>query len=338
MTKNNEASSHFPLPLQVDHYTLRIIQKEDTATIHGLINDWNVVRMLSQIPFPYSKTNLDQWVEAITKQMEEGIAYHFSIIDESTEQKNIIGCIGVRLDPTNQCAKIGYWIGQKYWGKNIATKVLQRLSSWTLANLNINYIHATAADDNLASIAVLKKCGYQPFGQGKEKFVSRAVEQPVSYFLLQREDIGSKKTPPSPSPRTPVQKNILLVVAAALIDVEGRLLLARRPEGKSMAGMWEFPGGKVEVGETPEAALIRELKEEINVDVAQSCLAPFTFASYEYPQFHLLMPLYVCHRWKGYPEAQEKQQLAWVSSEELDNYLVMEADKPFIPLLKDLLF
>lgn len=330
---------HLSIPtLQVDSYILRLIQKEDATSIHKHINDWNVARMLSNVPFPYSSDLLNQWIESIIEQMQAGQAYHFSIIDTSIETQPIIGCIGLTLDTTQQNAKIGYWIGQPYWGHNIATKVVQRLSNWALANLNINYLHATAADDNLASIAVLKKCNFQPFGQGKEKFLARATEQPVSYFLLQREDICPSQKNSNQTILTSKEKKILLVVAAALIDIEGRLLLARRPEGKSMAGMWEFPGGKVENGETPEAALIRELKEEINVDITKSCLAPFTFASHEYPDFHLLMPLYVCHRWQNDPAPQENQQLAWVTSEELENYLVMEADKPFIPLLKDLLF
>ncbi|MDI2112311.1 bifunctional GNAT family N-acetyltransferase/(deoxy)nucleoside triphosphate pyrophosphohydrolase [Commensalibacter nepenthis] len=323
-------------PLHIDHYTLRIIQAEDIHSIHSLINDWNVVRMLSQVPFPYPKPLLEQWIDLVSKETETGKSYHFTMID-NTNQK-IVGCIGLRVDGKDQIGKIGYWIGHKYWGQQIASKALQRVSTWALANLNINYIRATAADDNLASIAVLKKCGYQPFGQGKEKFLARATEQPVSYFLLQREDICPSQTAASITLSSSTPKKILLVVAAALIDTEGRLLLARRPEGKSMAGMWEFPGGKVEPGETPEAALVRELKEEINVDVSQSCLAPFTFASFEYTDFHLLMPLYVCHKWNNVPEPQENQQLAWVSAEELDHYLVMEADKPFIPLLKDLLF
>lgn len=325
------------LPLKIDHYTLRLIQTEDLNALHPLINDWNVVRMLSQVPFPYPKPLLEKWIDSVIQEINTGASYHFSIIDDTNQQ--IVGCIGLRVDCKDQLGKIGYWIAHKYWGNKIASKALQRISTWALANLNINYIRATAADDNSASISVLKKCGYQSFGQGKEKFLARAAEQPVSYFLLQREDICPGKSPSSLNPSSPsTPKKILLVVAGALIDIDGRLLLARRPEGKSMAGMWEFPGGKIEPGETPEAALVRELKEEINVDVSQSCLAPFTFASYEYTDFHLLMPLYVCHKWKNLPEPKENQQLAWVTADELDNYLVMEADKPFIPLLKDLLF
>ena len=139
---------------------------------------------------------------------------------------------------------------------------------------------------------------------------------------------------------TPGMKNpvpTLLVVAVALIDADGRVLLAQRPEGKAMAGLWEFPGGKVRDGESPEAALIRELREELGIDTHESCLAPLTFASHRYDVFHLLMPLYVCRRWKGIVRALEGQQLAWVRAAKLDDYPMPPADKPLIPVLKDLL-
>ena len=130
---------------------------------------------------------------------------------------------------------------------------------------------------------------------------------------------------------------LVLVVAAALVDADGRVLLARRPPGKSMAGLWEFPGGKVNAGEGPEAALIRELAEEIGIDVTASCLAPLTFASYSYPEFHLLMPLYVCRKWSGIPGAREGQQLAWVRPVRLGDYPMPPADRPLVAMLRDLL-
>jgi len=130
---------------------------------------------------------------------------------------------------------------------------------------------------------------------------------------------------------------VVLVVAVALVDADGRVLLAQRPEGKSMAGLWEFPGGKVNDGETPEAALIRELKEELGIDVTESCLAPFTFASHRYERFHLLMPLYVCRRWQGMVTPHEGQQLAWVRPPRLGDYPMPPADKPLVAMLQDLL-
>jgi len=130
---------------------------------------------------------------------------------------------------------------------------------------------------------------------------------------------------------------IVLVAAVALIDPDGRVLLAQRPEGKHLAGLWEFPGGKVHPGETPEAALIRELDEELGIDVVASCLAPFTFASHAYPEFHLLMPLYVCRKWSSIPTAREGQQLKWVRPAQLADYPMPPADKPLVAMLRDLL-
>ncbi len=127
----------------------------------------------------------------------------------------------------------------------------------------------------------------------------------------------------------------VLVSAVALIDADGRVLLAQRPEGKSMAGLWEFPGGKVEPGETPEAALIRELHEELGIDTWESCLAPLTFASHSYAEFHLLMPLFVCRKWDGIPEAREGQALAWAAPNKLRDYPMPAADLPLIPILRD---
>jgi 8-oxo-dGTP diphosphatase len=130
---------------------------------------------------------------------------------------------------------------------------------------------------------------------------------------------------------------IILVSACALVDVEGRVLLAQRPEGKSMAGLWEFPGGKVEVGEAPEQTLIRELKEELGIDVTASCLAPFTFASHAYDDFHLLMPLYLCRKWQGIPEPVEGQVLKWVRPVRMGDYPMPPADVPLVAMLRDFL-
>lgn len=130
---------------------------------------------------------------------------------------------------------------------------------------------------------------------------------------------------------------LVLVVACALIDPDGRVLIAQRPQGKSMAGLWEFPGGKIEPGERPEQSLIRELKEELGIVVKEECLAPLTFASHLYPDFHLLMPLFVCRRWEGFVEAREQQELKWVRPHELRNYPMPPADEPLISHLTTLL-
>ncbi len=133
----------------------------------------------------------------------------------------------------------------------------------------------------------------------------------------------------------PTGKPVVLVVAVALVDIDGRVLISRRPDGKAMAGLWEFPGGKVRDGETPEAALIREMREELAIDTAESCLAPLSFASHAYEDFHLLMPLYVCRKWKGTVRALEGQALKWVRPNALPDYPMPPADEPLVAILRD---
>jgi 8-oxo-dGTP diphosphatase len=134
-----------------------------------------------------------------------------------------------------------------------------------------------------------------------------------------------------------VSVKLVLVAACALVDADGRVLIAERPAGRSMAGLWEFPGGKVEAGERPEATLIRELREELGIVVNEACLAPLTFASHTYPEFHLLMPLYVCRRWDGQVQALEGQRIAWVRPNKLRDYPMPPADEPLISHLMTLL-
>lgn len=143
----------------------------------------------------------------------------------------------------------------------------------------------------------------------------------------------------TPFPRSSRPLPLLLVAAVGMVDADGRVLLARRPEGKAMAGLWEFPGGKVHDGETPEAALVRELREELGVDITESCLAPFAFASHPYGDlgFHLLMPLYLCRVWKGTVTPLEGQELRWVRPIRMADLPMPPADLPLVPLLRDFL-
>jgi 8-oxo-dGTP diphosphatase len=134
-----------------------------------------------------------------------------------------------------------------------------------------------------------------------------------------------------------MSRPILLVVAAALVDVDNRVLIAERPAGKSMAGLWEFPGGKIGDDESPEAALVRELREELSIEVCDTCLAPFTFASHAYETFHLMMPLYLCRRWEGELNPREGQRIKWVRASRLAEFPMPPADLPLIPMLRDLL-
>jgi 8-oxo-dGTP diphosphatase len=330
------APAIFEFPLRTQRLALRPLQATDAESLHRLVNDWEVVRMLSQLPFPYPRPLTDDWIASTATQMAEGAAYHLAITGDEAGQEMLIGCIGLRLDGEPRLADLGYWVGRRFWGHGVATEAATRAVSWALANLPIDRLRAKVSVDNQSSMAVLRRIGFRETGTGQEDFLARGGAHPVLIFEATREDIfGIVETAPNAAQAG--GKPLLLVAACALIDSDTRVLLARRPEGKKMAGLWEFPGGKLAPGETPEAALIRELHEELGIDVTETCLAPFAFASHAYETFHLLMPLYLCRRWEGFVAPLEGQTLAWVKPSKLTDYEMPAADKPLVPLLRDFL-
>ncbi|WP_422919107.1 bifunctional GNAT family N-acetyltransferase/(deoxy)nucleoside triphosphate pyrophosphohydrolase [Rhizosaccharibacter radicis] len=339
------------LLLRTERFVLRPLRAEDAETIHRLVNDWGVVRMLSRLPFPYPRTLTDEWIASTAEQMREGRAWHLGIMDETGDAPKLLGCLGLRLEPGARTGDLGYWVGRRYWNTGVAREAAGRFARWALANLEIDRLTAQVAEDNPASASVLRRIGFRETGSGRQPFLARGGEHPVLRFEATRADL-STPVPAETTEATPAPVQIgsdapaadeaagrrtVLVSACALVDLDGRVLLARRPEGKAMAGLWEFPGGKVHPGETPEAALVRELAEELGIDVAEACLAPFTFASHAYAGFHLLMPLFLCRRWKGVPVGREGQALAWVRPDKLSDYAMPDADKPLVPLLRDFL-
>ncbi len=325
--------------LVTERLLLRPPVASDAEQLHRLVNDWSVVRMLSRLPFPYPRTLTDEWIASTAAQRAGGTAYHLAITGHEDGQELVIGCVGLRLDVAPGVGNLGYWVGRRYWGHGVATEAAGRMARWALANLPVSRIEAHVAEDNPASSAVLRRIGLHEVGRGREPFLARGGDHPVVRFAATRDDLFGAVEPPAPLPEPQPQpgKPLLLVAACALVDTDSRVLLARRPEGKKMAGLWEFPGGKLNPGETPEQAVIRELKEELGIDVAEACLAAFAFASHDYGRFHLLMPLFVCRRWKGTPSGLEGQALAWVRPSKLTEYDMPPADKPLIPLLRDLL-
>jgi 8-oxo-dGTP diphosphatase len=328
-------------PLATERLSLRPFRAEDAAEMHRLVNDWGVVRGLAKVPYPYPRALADEWIASTVSELVAGRAYHLAITGREGEREILVGAVGLRLDPAGVAGNLGYWVGQRYWGHGVASEAAGRLARWALANLSLDRLTASAATDNPASAAVLLRIGFRRIGIDWEPFLSWGSEREVVLFEATREDLfGPPELKPEPTTQAVTSEGgrpLLLVAAAALIDRDGRVLLARRPEGKPMAGLWEFPGGKVLSGETPEAALIRELKEELGIDVTAACLAPFTFASHEYEGFHLLMPLFLCRRWQGIPAPREGQSLAWVRPDKLADYPVPPADKPLVPLLRDFL-
>ena len=326
-------------PLETERFLLRPLRPTDAAELHRLVNDWEVAKTLARVPFPYPRDLADEWIASTVERIAEGEAYHLAIARR--EDDVLVGCVGLTRDREDRSAELGYWIGRRHWGQGIAPEVAGRLSRWALANLDLDCIVASALIDNARSAAVLKRIGFRETGTGAQAFLSRGGAMPVRLFEAGRADMVA--TPAEPA-ATPVAlalpeggKRIVLVAAVGLIDPDNRVLLARRPEGKPLAGLWEFPGGKVHAGETPEAALIRELKEELGIDVTEACLAPFAFASHGYESFHLLMPLFLCRRWSGQVTAMEGQALAWVRPQRLGDYAMPPADRPLVALLRDFL-
>jgi 8-oxo-dGTP diphosphatase len=321
-------------PLATERLILRPLIPEDAEALHRLVNDWEVTRNLAVVPFPYPRELADDWIRSTRAALADGSGYQLAITGREGEHEILVGVVGLRIDAEMRCGRLGYWVGRRFWGHGVATEAAGRLARWAFANLNLDRLEAGVITDNLASAAVLRRIGFRQTGEGTDRFLARGGEHAVWQFAATRDDLFDHDEPLPQADATP---RMLLVAACALIDADGRVLLARRPEGKRMAGLWEFPGGKLQTGETPEAALIRELNEELGIDVSAACLAPFAFASHAYERFHLLMPLYLCRRWKGTPTARENQTLAWVRPEKLADYPMPPADKPLIPLLRDFL-
>lgn len=331
-------SAHDPsgfAPLRTERLALRPLRQDDAAALHRLVNDWEVAKTLARVPFPYPRELADEWIASTWTQIAAGEAWHLAVADG--EDDALLGCAGVTLDRRKGQAELGYWIGRRHWGKGLGPEAAGRLARWALDELGVATVHASALMDNARSVSVLRRLGFREAGEGAQPFLSRGgAPMPVLLFEAGREDLAAAvaaRPEPEPEPAAAV----LLVVACALVDPDGRVLLARRPEGKPMAGLWEFPGGKVRPGETPEAALIRELREELGIDVEASCLAPFTFASHPLGEKHLLMPLYLCRRWEGAVRAREGQALAWVRPQRLRDYAMPPADKPLVAMLRDFL-
>jgi 8-oxo-dGTP diphosphatase len=311
---------------------LRPLEASDAARLHLLINDWEICRLLPEAPFPYPAKLAQDWIEAAMADRVAGRAYQFAITDADGV---MIGCAGLRLDRTGAAA-LGYWVARRVWGRGHGRQAVMQVLRWGFAELAVDRVVATVADDNAASLAVLRRAGFVETGRGAEKFISRpGARQAVRYFAIGRDGLDDWTQVKMTMDDT--ARPLLLVAAAALIDRQGDILLARRPAGKKMAGLWEFPGGKLAPGETPEAALVRELDEELGIAVKIADLAPFAFASHGYDSFHLMMPLFLCRRWVGTPVAREGQALAWVAPTRLEEYPMPPADRPLIPLLRDFL-
>ncbi|HXP95986.1 MAG TPA: bifunctional GNAT family N-acetyltransferase/(deoxy)nucleoside triphosphate pyrophosphohydrolase [Telmatospirillum sp.] len=308
-------------PIDTARLRLRALTPNDAEAVTRLLDDWDVSRNTSNIPFPYDRQTADDFIAKVESEIAAGRAVVFAVEDRLDRQ--LLGCVGSSID--EERAEIGYWFGHGAWGRGYATEALSRFLRLLFDHFDIDVAWASVLPENKASRRVLDKAGFLFEERRRVDLPARGIAADLDFLCLDRASWEEARR----------GRTILLVVAVALIDVDGKVLLAQRPPGKSMAGQWEFPGGKVNTGETPERALIRELKEELGIDVSQSCLAPLAFASHDYDGFHLLMPLYACRQWRGMPQPREGQQLKWVAPAHLSDYPMPPADIPLVALLRD---
>lgn len=309
-------------PLLSARLKLRPLVPDDAPRLAELLNDWEMVKHTAAIPHPYAPADGESFVATMEGKRLAGKGIALAM--ERTLDRQLIGVIGFGLE-ADGTPELGWWVGRACWGDGYATEAARRLLRHLFADLGYASAWASAHPDNAASRAVMGKLGmvlakHQRIGQPAR---GESVVMPV--YTIAAEDWS----------RAHAARPTLLVAAAALIDVDGRVLMATRPPGKMMSGLWEFPGGKVHAGETPEAALVRELAEELGIDVRQSCLAPLAFASHDYDTFHLLMPLYAVRQWQGDITAREGQGLTWVRAHRLGDLPMPPADIPLVALLRD---
>lgn len=305
---------------------LRPIRDDDAAPLQRLLDDAEVVRYLAVVPFPYTAADAQVFVASAQGRGPLDVRESFAI--ERREDGALLGVVGLHPDPhVKGGAILGYWIARTEWGRGFGSEAARLAVDYGFTARGYRSVSAAAAVANTASRRLLAKAGLTPAGtMGQHWLPARNRTEPSILHALTRADWLAGRA-----------KRIVHVAAVALVDKDDRVLIAQRPAGKPMAGLWEFPGGKIEPGETPEACLIRELREELGIDTEASCLAPFTFASHGYDAFHLLMPLFVCRVWKGQVQGREGQALKWVEPMRLADHPMPPADIPLVAMLRDFL-
>lgn len=309
-------------PLLSARLRLRPLVPADAPRLAEMLDDWEVVKHTAAIPHPYTVADGESFIATMADKTcaRTGVA----LAMERSLDRQVIGVIGFGLD-ADGTPELGWWVGRPFWGDGYATEAARRLLRHLFADLGYGSVWATAHPDNAGSRAVMAKLGMDMARHQRIGLPARGQSVVMPVYTL---DAATWTQAHAARPT-------LLVVAAALIDVDGRVLMATRPPGKMMSGLWEFPGGKVHAGEPPEAALVRELAEELGIDVRASCLAPLAFASHDYDTFHLLMPLYAVRQWQGTITALEGQGLTWVRPNRMTDLPMPPADIPLVALLRD---
>ncbi len=313
-------------PLVSERLILRRPVAADAPAIASFILGSDIPGFMPLLPDPFSIGDAERWIAESARPLDESRSLDLVVCRQ--DDGHLVGALRLALRPDG-AGEIAYWIGVPHRRQGYAAEAVRRLSSHAFNRLGVSRVAATVIPGNAASQGVLARLGFVRVGEETRRYPARGETRTLDLYALDAPECGRDPVlPPLPT---------VLVSAVALVDVDGRVLIARRPPGKSMAGLWEFPGGKVKAGETPEAALCREMAEELGIDVTTSCLAPIAFASHAYEDFQLLMPLFACRTWKGTPAPREHAALRWLRPAELARLPMPPADMPLIALLRDLL-
>lgn len=299
----------------------RLVEDDVPALVKGA-NDWDVAQYTALIPHPYTEQDAREFLEGAWLDRNANTRHVFAI--ERRIEGDLIGCIEVNMGEGGDT--FGYWLARAHWGHGYGTEAALAAVRFAFQNAGKEELCAAVHPGNPASARVLEKAGFV-YDRVETGLPGRCASVEARVYRLTAQDWFKREA----------QKPKLLVSAVVLVDADGRVLMAKRPEGKPLAGLWEFPGGKVHDDETPEAALVRELHEELGIDITESCLAPLTFASHAYEHFHLIMPLYVCRTWKGQVTAREGQELAWLKPNRLNTLPMPPADIPLVAMIMDVL-
>ena len=310
------------IALEAPRLRLRRLVEEDVAALVAGAKPWEVARYTALIAHPYSADDAREFLEGAWLDRNANTRHVFAI--ETRIGGDLIGCIEVNMGDGGDT--IGYWLGVDHWGQGYATEAVLAMVRFAFQNAGKQELCAAVHPENPASVRVLEKAGFV-FDRVQTDLPGRCTSVPANIYRLTAKTWFAREA----------AKPKLLVSAAALVDGDGRVLMAQRPAGKPLAGLWEFPGGKVHDDETPEAALVRELHEELGIDISESCLAPLAFASHAYEHFHLIMPLYACRTWKGQVTGREGQALKWLRPNRLNTLPMPPADIPLVAMVMDVL-
>ncbi len=308
------------LPIATSHLTLRPVEMKDAEELARLANDHRIAERLARLPHPYSLQNAKDFIHASQEGLRKGDFVRLAVIRRKDQQ--FMGMIGLEGD-------LGYWLGIEFWGQGYGKEAMKAFVEFCFFALGQDLLKASALVDNIPSRRVFESLGFSIVGDKESTSVYYEGTKPAFWYELKKTDFLTK--------HQEHERPLVWVVAAALINQDGKMLIAQRPEGKPLPGVWELPGGKMELGESPERALVRELHEELGIVVKEDDLEPLLFASHRYDTFHMIMPIYLCQTWEGEAHGAEGQNVTWATYEDLADFPLPSADITLAHKLADIL-